>query len=168
MALIVEDGTGLPTANGNVSRAAADAYFKDRGNTTWSGVGGSTKDGAIIEATQFLDASYKWRGSKISREQGVDWPRVGVVDDEGFERASNSVPKEIEQATYELAVLRLSGVLLPAESRGGMIDRVKAGSVEVEFSDRAPPGRTYEFVERLIDELTEGRTSGVTVQLFRA
>jgi hypothetical protein len=168
VALIVEDGSGRPDANGYAVVAEADAYWQDRDNAVWAGATTAAKEAGLIQATQFLDAGFAWRGSRIDRDQALDWPRIGAVDDEGLERDSNSVPTEIKQATFELALQALSGALLPAESRGGLIDRVKAGSVEVEFAERAPAGRTYEFVERIIDGLTEGSARGATVELFRA
>ncbi len=168
MALIVEDGSGKPDANSYGSVGEADAYWQDRDNATWSAAVTVAKEAALIQATQFLDASYVWRGARIDRDQALDWPRVGAVDDEGFERDSNAVPAEVKQAAFELALQALSGALLKVQERAGLIERVKAGSVEVQYAERAPAGKRYELVDRILTPLVEGAIGGATVEIFRA
>ncbi len=166
--IVVETGAGVPGANSWVSRTTADTYHKDRGNTAWAAAGGSERDTALILGAQFMGASYKWAGSKTDRDNPMDWPRIGAVDDEGLQRDSDSIPVEIQHAQMEFALLALAGPLLPPLDRGGFIKKVEAGPVAVEWDGGAPAGRSFEYIERILDPLTEGRVGGSTVTIYRA
>jgi len=53
MAFIVEDGSGIVNANALASEAFVDAYFVDRGITTWTGTS-AVKQNAIIKGTDYI------------------------------------------------------------------------------------------------------------------
>lgn len=80
MALIVEDGTSISSANAYCALATADAYHFDRHNDAW--LGSNTDDrreAAIVRACAYLDAKYRGRypGYRTKgRAQGMEWPRV--------------------------------------------------------------------------------------------
>jgi hypothetical protein len=65
MTLIVEDGSGVYGANSYVTISEADAYFLNRGNTSWADITATTqlKEEALIRATDFIERKYGTRFS---------------------------------------------------------------------------------------------------------
>jgi len=115
MAFTPEDGTGLAAANSYVSEAELDAWVTDR-NLTISIVQ-VEKEAAMIEATTYIDGKFGARfvGQRDTRTQGLDWPRQYAYDETGEYIEDGAVPREVKNATLELAVARLvqASVLLP-------------------------------------------------------
>lgn len=60
MTFIVEDGSGIINANALITEAFADAYFTDRGITTWTGAS-DVKQQAITKATDYLVKRFSLR-----------------------------------------------------------------------------------------------------------
>lgn len=77
MALIVEDGTGLPDAEAYASVAFCDDYFAARGNTAWAAMGTPTKEAALRLGCDYMEAVYaqQWAGRRTSATQALSWPR---------------------------------------------------------------------------------------------
>lgn len=156
MTFTVEDGTGLATANAYVSVATADAYFTERGDTTWTG-SDATKQGAIIKATQFLDASYVFTGVLRFDTQALSWPRAYATDKDGRALEADEVPQRVKDACCELALYALGASLAPNIVGTDRVARVKAGSAEVEFETGARDvGTRFALVDRLLAGLTTG------------
>lgn len=155
--LIPEDGTGLETANVYAARAAADTYHDDRGNAAWAAASTDARDRALIRATEFLDASYVWRGYVLRQAQALAWPRRRYFNEsfvEGYPSAYgqlvdrdgrylDGVPVPVQRATFELALLAINVAYAGGFIGGtsgqssataqGAQKRVKAGPVEVEW-----------------------------------
>ncbi len=115
MALIVEDGTGLATANAYITEAFADGYHSERCNDGWA-ASQSQKEAAIIRATEYIDREFCFRGSLVKDNssdppQALAWPRVGVDDNDGRVVDDESVPVAVQRACAELA---LSAIVLGA------------------------------------------------------
>lgn len=113
MAFTVEDGTGLPTANAYISEADADTYHADRGNAAWAAAASADKETAIVRATDFLDQEFTWQGVRRTDTQRLEWPREDVFDAEDAEVAFDAVPRQIEEATAEVALIALTEDLAP-------------------------------------------------------
>jgi hypothetical protein len=113
MAFTVEDGTGLTAANSYAAVAELVSYTGDRG-VDISSADTQAREQALVNASQYLDQKYgpRWKGLRNSRDQGLDWPRYEVVDRNGFPLPSNEVPKEIVNATLELAIRKIQGTSL--------------------------------------------------------
>ena len=129
MALVVEDGTGLPTANSYLSVATADAYHTEICNEGWGG-GQTKKEAALIRATRWIDQHFDFLGGRIvlgdgtvtNLPQALNWPREGVVHEEGFAISPDTVPTEIVQATAEVALAVMDyGDLEPSAAPGGTV-----------------------------------------------
>lgn len=154
MALIVEDGSGLEDAESYASLAAADAYWGNYNNTVWALASTAAKEAALRDATAYLDENVRWRGAKVSQTQGLGWPRVGAVDDEGFTIASNVIPTQLARATIRLAKEALSGDLMPVNDAGMIKETsVKIGDIEerkVYQDGGAPVQKDYERVMRML------------------
>src|SRR5687767_15226190 len=109
MAIIVEDGTGLSTAESYITVAYADTYHTDRGQTTWTGTD-AAKEAALRRALAYLDGRYGPRFNglrKLGRDQALMWPRVGASDSEGWLIDDTVIPAELKRAQAEAALREL-------------------------------------------------------------
>jgi hypothetical protein len=164
--LVVEAGTGLSTANAYVSDAVCAAYHVEMGNAAWAAaVVADARAAAIIQATRYLDRHYlkRWRGSRKSSAQALEWPRYDVVDELGATVGYDSVPIEIKHAACELALRALSATLLADEDRGGAVASVNVGgAVAVQYEPGAPAGKSYRQVDEILQRVL-AREAGVRI-----
>ncbi len=171
MAFTVEDGSGVAGANSYATTDEADDYFFDRDLPAWTEAEVIVKEKALLDASQYMDATYRWIGAKKTQAQGLGWPRFGACDPDGFTIASDIVPRKVSEAAFELAFEALTADLLPSLERGGAIKRkmekVDVIEEETEFQDSAPAHRSYPLIDRLLAGLYEGRAGGVNVRVVR-
>ena len=73
--MIVETGTGLPTANSYASLADANNFHSDRLTPEWAGTD-AQKTAALIRATDSIDATYRFTGRKLTTAQALQNPRI--------------------------------------------------------------------------------------------
>lgn len=126
-----ETGEGLAGSDSYVDALAADAYAAARNWADWAGADQTDRDAALVTATSFIDASYRFRGRILRTEQALAWPRIGAQDAEG--RPLTGVPAKLVAATVELARLALTGPLMASPDAPKIKrERIKAGSVETE------------------------------------
>ena len=157
MAFLVEDGTGIASANSYVSIADADTYHTDRGNTGWTGTD-AVKQAALIEATDYVESHYRWAtGVKASSGNGLGWPRSGAVDVYGYNLAANAVPDKVKQAVSYLALKALTADLNASLDRAKK--KTKVDVIEVEYVDHSAESTRYPYVDGLLSCLVDGLTS---------
>ena len=129
-------------------------------------------DAARERASDYIDGTFRnqFPGYKTDgREQAREWPRVGTVDREGLSIDSAEVPVEILNATYEgtWREVQTPGSLVPdLKAGGGVLKRVKAGSVEVEYDNDGTVSKTFAAIEQALGSLlvVRSRYSGVAVR----
>lgn len=142
MALVVEDGNGLPDANAYVSVEYVDAYFTLRGNTVWAAGSTPNKEIAIVKATDYIDTVWgdRFLGQKANstvpadytNDQALEFPRVY---EDGFELPV-ALPPNLQKACAEYALRALSaGTLLsdPEVQANGLTlagESTKVGPIE--------------------------------------
>lgn len=141
--LTVEDGTGLANANSYVSQADADTYFANRANTVWAAADNDAKAAALIQATQYLDTRYAFKGERLTTTQALAWPRqqspirvpVGIWTDvyAGTDSQFQWPVKRVKDATCEAALRALAGPLY-ADQAATVKDSVKVGPITVQKS----------------------------------
>ena len=117
---VVEDGTGLATANSYPSVAEADEHWENYGTVAeraaWSGSSTADKQDALREGTRYIDNRYqgRWRGVRGTTDQALDHPRIRVIDTDGWARDENIVFTEVKRATIMAALkVRLGVDLMP-------------------------------------------------------
>lgn len=162
VSIVVENGSGLANANSYLSVSDADTYWANRANSTWAAYTTDQKAAALIMATQYLDANYKWRGGLATSTQALGWPRDLEFDNEG--RTITGVPQKVKHATAEMAIVAAAnGSLLPTASGGsGSVKREKVGPLEVEYtSEGVSSDDAYTYVQLLLAGL--GRKRGGTI-----
>ncbi|GAA2867431.1 hypothetical protein GGQ99_001295 [Aminobacter niigataensis] len=140
MPLIVETGSGSPTAESYVSVADAAAYATARG-LTFPTTPEAAAEQALRRATTWLDGRYRgsFPGSRTNRrEQALEWPRINAYDrscpPEYIDK--NEIPVEIVNATIEAAVRELAapGSLSPDVTPGKIKKSAKVGEIAVEYA----------------------------------
>lgn len=169
MSLIVEDGTAVQNAESYVTVAYADTYWSKRQHdatlyTRWNTGTTELKEGALREASAYLDAVYgaNYKGTRRGYVQGLLWPRRGALDSGGYPLPD--LPEELKKATCELAVRSYSARLSPDSERENQIKREKKviGPItkEVEYVDGASTETRYGVVEGMMATLIENGQSG--------
>lgn len=159
MTLIVEDGSGFSSSNTYGTVAEADDYlsrYEISSNTlTWSSLVDDDKEKYLIQATAELDGMYRLRfkGSKTSSIQALEFPRYGVYNLSGYAVDSNSVPSKIKYAIFEIAKRLSEGTdIRPDLDRAGAIKRKKVGPLETEYFDGAYNQTFFQKINDLIKD----------------
>lgn len=147
-----------------VSVADATAYATTRGWSDFLALDASGKELVLIEAREYLDVSYHWKGVIADSTQALAWPRDDVVDHEGRELSPTAVPAAIVKAQIELANMRTAGDLVESATTG-KLKRVKADSVEVEFAGQgqsASEAARFKPIDRILTGLYRNRAGKKT------
>ena len=165
MTLIVEDGTGLSTAQSYVSVADADARFDGLGLDNWSTLTPAEKEQALRRATVYMEQAYRtrWTGQRKTRDQALSWPRYDVIVD-GYWFPSDSIPAAIANACADLALRAAAGDL--AEDTTRAIIREKVGPLETEYDAHSPQGVKYRAIDMALAPYLTG--GGTMFRLVRA
>ena len=168
--LIVEDGTGKDDANALVSLDVFKSYHDDRGSS-YAGFTDDALSGAIVRASAFLGAAYRWRGVKINgRAQTMPFPRSGVTDRDGFDVASNAVPREIVAACCEIALFEATtpGGMNPSVVLAEKVTSEQVGAIRIEyanlFSSASASRPVLTIVSDLMDQFVD---NAVGLELLR-
>lgn len=151
MALIVEDGTGLATAESYISVADADTYIASYkgADTTWDAATDGAKEIAARQATKYLDGVYKWQGEIYAAAQALDWPRNYIYNDRGL--METGIPTALEQATAEMMFLIITGVTITVDvDRESQVKREKIDVIETEYEAGASQQPSFPIVNRLL------------------
>jgi hypothetical protein len=174
MSLIVEDGTGLATAESYVSVADADAYHLAMGNAGWTGTT-TVKEAALRRATQYLDARYRFRGTAKTTTQALLWPRVASTSLYSGVIGAGLAPypavpewpvKRLIDACCELALRAVAGPLY-ADQDAGRIQSETVGPISTTYFDQANGGQVrYSIVDDMLGPILAGGRS--SLRLVRA
>lgn len=170
MSLIVEDGTGLSTAEAYISVADAGTYLGNRGDTSWAAATTAAKEAALRAATDYMIQTFRplWQGYRMTQAQALDWPRAGVVVD-GFEVATDVVPTEVARACAEYALRVLAGdELLPDRASGGQVVRERVDVIETEYLPGSSPAPSFPAVDRMISPFLSYLSGGANRRVLRA
>lgn len=167
MSIIVEDGTGLSTAETYISVADAVTYFDARGNTDWDAIASDAlREAALRKATDYMVSTYRrrWQGVRLDEDQALDWPRVGVVVD-SWSVDSDEVPTEVARACAELA-LRASSADLQADLTQGVIQE-GVGPLSVTYDKSSPQAKRFKAVDAMLAPFLSGVGGGASMGLIR-
>lgn len=155
MSLVVETGSGSPSAESFASVAQADARLSGLGLTNWATLQTIEKESALRRATQYMEQAYRqrWKGTRLLRDQALSWPRYGVEAD-GYCYDSTSIPVSIVNACIDLAFKAASGDLNADLTR--TVTREKVGPIEVEYSPNAPENVRYRAIDMALAPFLSG------------
>lgn len=149
MALIVEDGTGMSTAESFASVAAADTRLAALGNTNWANLTTTEKEQALRRATAYMEQAYRlrWQGMRATSAQALSWPRSWVSVD-GYAVAADTVPADIANACIDLAFKAAAGDLNADLERP--VIREKVGPIETEYAAYGPERTRYPAIDMML------------------
>lgn len=132
MALIVETGAIVANANSFNTLSELRAYALARGVTL-------SADDATVEAQSFKAMDYiaaqesRMNGNRVSIDQELCYPRECVTIN-GFEVASDAVPKTLKSAQCQLVIDVHNGIDLMPSAQGAVVKREKVGPLETEYA----------------------------------
>jgi hypothetical protein len=157
MPLIIEDGSTPAGAN---SYASLDTIFTyaDAHGLVFAASPSTLGEQAAVRATSAIDATYRGRfpGYRSSgRLQSLEWPRGQAYDVEGLLIDGTEIPQEIIDATCEAAIRELAspGSMMPDLERGGSIQRLKAGSVEIDYGANASARTVFTMIDGILSRI---------------
>ena len=172
MALIVEDGTGLSTAESYASVVECDTYLASRGITIWSPLLTAEKEQALRRATAYMVQKYRtlWKGQRVTATQKLDWPRwnVQLPDLYGTVNAYvpyNQIPTTLKEALCELALVAAAGDLNFVKTPAVVSKQV--GPLKVVYDVNASAENRYVYIDNMLGIYLTGQ-SGAVVRLVRS
>ena len=123
------------TMNMYIDATAAHAWCAARGITGFAAIDADKQDKLLLRASEWIDARFRFRGTKQNANQVRAWPRAHVLDEAG--EAITGIPQAVIQVTIELAILLAEDeeVAEQALAISPAIVQQKAGGVEVRFAD---------------------------------
>lgn len=165
--LVIEDGTIVTNANSYITVEEAEDMLNVIGETF-----ADTPDEVIktklLQATRVLE-SYrsKYRGSKVSSTQSLQFPRYDLSID-GFLVDSDVIPYETKMAQAIIAKLYNDGVNFQTPSDGKTIIEESIGNaITVKYADNGVSETiSYPLLDTYLKPLLKGSKS--SMQVYRA
>lgn len=153
--LILEDGTGIATANTFALEVTADTYWTDHGAPiTWSGATSAVKTQALVAAAQYLN-NKSWASTASNGTQGLAFPRKRLRFD-GFAISSTVIPQRIIDAQMILAHHHIldGGLYTDISAGAGNVSQLKSKIGELEetfvYVGSSNSQKSYSEVEMLV------------------
>lgn len=165
MALVVEDGSGLESANSYASLAEANAYFLDRANAAWDAAEDEARSAALIRAASALDGVYgsRWPGFRCMDLQSLDWPRYEAWDRDGY--PLTGLPKKVKEAACEAALIELASAGALSKKADLGLSELTVGSITKKWATASGAGATaYPAIKQALSRIVRG---GSGIQLSR-
>ena len=161
MSLIVEDGTGLATAESIISVAEADTYHSNRGNTTWLSLSILVKERLLRKANDYLRQRFgpRWRGTLVTPLQGCDWPRNNILY-----AVPPDMPVPVKNAAAELAFKANSQELSPDTSQ--VVASEKIGPMLIKYDPYSPQETIFVSIQATLRPFLRAG-GGVSVGLVK-
>lgn len=156
---IVEDGSGDSDANSYCETYYADDYISTNAyaSAEWLANDLTVKQALLIRASKYLDSMFEWKGRRAHRDSGLKWPRYECYDCDGFEMDHERLPRELKDATCEMATYLMSSDWTNLESSRG-IREVKADVVDVKFDTSQTRGSVPYAVIAILQGLGNANT----------
>lgn len=174
MALIVEDGTGLATAESYISVTAATTYFSNIGETAWAALASdAVREACLRKATSFMLGRYRprWDGTRKGTTQALDWPRslVPIKDAPDLYGGSDSyyddasVPAAVANACASLALRAATADLLADQTR--TVSSVTVGPISTTYDPVSSQAVQYKEVDAMLAPYL--KSSGNRIEMVR-
>lgn len=170
MAFVFNATPGSATANSYVSVAEADDYFAGTlGLSNWTVLTVQRKQAALVQATNRLDCE-RYGGQLTDQyTQVLQWPRSYIFSRDSnvnpgttfdiasfYYRDSNTIPREVKQATFELAyhyVLKDTGEFTMDDNDLETLTSYKVGPLDLGVKDGVKADRIPTKVAALLRAL---------------
>lgn len=154
MALIIEDGSGVTSANSYGTIAGARSYAADRGITLLTD---DVVSAQLVLACDYLQ-NFDYVGDTIEDLQSLSWPRKNVRFASGDAFPDDTIPANLILAQYQLVIEQFNGVVLQPSidypGQGGFVTEEKVDVLMTKFSERI--GTSTEPLLPKVDALLRG------------
>lgn len=150
MAFLVEDCSGLESANSMATVVEFNEYFEDRGNADAVALTDIKKQSLLILGADYLANVFSWSGDKYVNDQSMPFPRV--IDTEKL-----CTPANIKYAQIELALIANGGDLL--SDVGQRVISEQVSSIKVTYSEYSDEQTKYTAVYSLVKPYLENNSS---------
>ncbi len=136
--------------------------------TAWAAGSDDDKERTLLVASDWIDRSQTFSGTKTVAAQAREWPRDNAICD-GVAVASGTTPDDLALACFWLAgQLLVNNSLAGGEGTGSNIRSAKAGSAKVEFFSQTQgnrlPQTAYDYLACYGDDdiaSLGGRATGI-------
>lgn len=157
----VEDGTVVAGANSYVTVAYADDYFEIDPNfkDTWASLPISEQEYYLAWSTRILDQKVRWNGQRTSDTSALRWPRTGVSDADGVTIGTNTMPRQLKEATCEFAKWLYSNDPTTGRDEDNL-KRIMVDVVEIEYQDGTTQSAYASIVNQILKPLGFMTTGG--------
>lgn len=163
---IVEDGTCVSNANSYPTLEYANQYQTNKNRADWLALSDEDKMVSLIQATQYVDTTYPWKGrKKFHRNQYLSFPRVEITDIDG-ESVDGVIPHELLDAVCEASYYAYKanleeGELFVTYNENGALKRDKSvvsGAVEKEVEFFKASDTAIEYISKYaaLDSILRG------------
>lgn len=168
-----------------ISVEDADAYFIDMYGALPAEWAASTFDEKILalrQATRWIDQTFgsRWLGQRTetARSFGIDWPRSGVIDPDGYSVSETTTPNEVRHVCSEAGLLHRKGKLdsIPTDVDSTATIREKsigAGPVRKSVvyagggvSESASANRRFPLIEKMLSRLVRSTSDTVEMRVY--
>ncbi len=190
--MVVEDGTMPLGANSYVTTAYASAYIAANQHIApqWEALASWQQNALLMWATKYIDQRATWNGVPTSQYlneggnavnfvaewpvvpqlnpvvQSLRWPRYGVYDIDTTPIQSNVVPRQVQEATVEMARYNIGVDLSMWRPQDGLTE-IRADVVTIKFDSNytlpSVPDH-ISFIIRGIGTISSGRTFGAKIR----
>ena len=107
----------------------------------------------LIEATDYLDRHYAWRGYKQKETSGLEFPRLNLYYQNGV-AVSNETPIKIKRACVELALIGSKQKLTTdIDNTKGAVIREKIDVIDTAYSNNGANVYLQQVIFTSIDNL---------------
>lgn len=154
--MVVEDGTGLVDSNSYVSLEYADDYFSTRSVTSWENLSEEQKTAFLIKGTDYVDSVFKWKGTKQTKEQSLNFPRKNLIDEDGY--FVEGIPHRLKIAVCESALVLSNGTeMFKTESENGAVTSEHIGQLSFTYdvAQKIKDSSMYESINSRLRGLYE-------------
>lgn len=134
MAIIVEDGTGLDTAESYASVAEFEDYCTARGYD-YSSLDSTGIEQKLRMAADYIDSRWRFKGSRLTEDQALEFPRDGLLD--WSSREVTGIPRRLKNAQCELAFKGISDAAFFVDNDKIGIQSEKVGPLETTYAKDA-------------------------------
>lgn len=141
MAIVIEDGTGLSTAEAYVSVADFKTYWSNRGVTLADTYSDAQLEAALRKGFTYINTIGRYKAVTLTLAQSGEFPRDGLTDWNG--RLIEGVPRQVKEAQNELSYKALTEELYEDLDRGGRVASESVGPISVSYFADAPAGKTF-------------------------
>ena len=132
---IVETGAVVANSNSFVTVAEADDYLVANIHVApiWSALAASNKEYLLAWSSRYLDQRADWEATKTVDTSSMRWPRPGVCDRDGILIDNNVIPKQLKEATIEMARYLIAADRSEDRGQDGL-ESLKVDVIELVFN----------------------------------